>query len=385
MSDANTLKFQIIEETTAGTTPGSGTVYTLNHTGADVVPAYSQIESATIRSNRNPPGAKLVGPGASGRVPFELQYDDTLGWWKLLAASIQTDADTAAQAEVSSVTATASGGTLAATGVGTNVEVGDVVMVRTSADALVGYYRVTVSSANSITVEGGLADGSSLKVRRGQRIKNGSTQKSWTMLQAMQTANAYNRHQRFQGAVVDGCSLEFSDKAITTGAFPVVGRGAENIATADPFASGYTVQAAPTTEVMDSTNNVPVVRVAATDFTAQSVSLNWVNGSAPRSTIGQFAASGIRSGTFRGSGQITAYFDNFAEYNKALAGTLSALLLVSEDSAGNALAFSVPSIRYGNPTTSGKAQDQDIMANLPFTFEENATESVGIRILAFDT
>ena len=57
--------------------------------------------------------------------------------------------------------------------------------------------------------------------------------------------------------------------------------------------------------------------------------------------------------------------------------------IVSQDSAGNAICFSMPSIKYGNPTRTGKQQDSDIVANLPFSFETSPVEAIGVRVLAW--
>jgi hypothetical protein len=200
--------------------------------------------------------------------------------------------------------------------------------------------------------------------------------------------STFNRFELMLSSIVDGFKLTIAKGQITTCEFQIVGRGSSGLTTSDPSSGtpGYT--AAPLTEVHDSMNNVPTVQVASTDsgggaYLSQSIELSWTNGSAARSNVGSRVATSIRSGTFRGTGQHNSYYDDIAEYNKALLGTSSTLFVVSQDSLGNAIAFSVPSIKYGNPTRTGKSQDSDIIANLPFSFETSAAESIGIRIVAF--
>lgn len=385
MADANSTRFSIVTESTFGVTP-TPTMKILTTTGPELSPANQTVESASIRGNRNPPGAKLVGPSSGGRVPFELRYDQTGAQFDMLVASMQAGTPDAADGQVASVAA--SGQVLSAAGIGTGIEIGDVVRILdNSDDALVGFYRVVAvaGDVSNITVEGGLANGT-YKVDRGTRIKNGATFKSFTMAEANYKpgGSSFALFEVFTGQVVDGFEMAVQDKTITTCAFQVVGRGSGGITEdTDPLA-GATYAAAPTTEVLDATNNVPVVRVGATDTLVQSVNLSWQNGSAARSNVGQSLASSIRSGTFRVSGSFTAYYSDSTEYNKALAGTLSSLLVVQRDSAGNALAFSIPSIRYGNPTRTGKSQDSDIIVNLPWTAETDAVEDIGVRVILFN-
>ena len=67
-----------------------------------------------------------------------------------------------------------------------------------------------------------------------------------------------------------------------------------------------------------------------------------------------------------------------AEFNKALLGTASGMYVVLQNSSNQALTISIPRVRYGNPTLNG--QDRDVIASLPFQFEEDSTENIGIRM-----
>lgn len=385
MSSANNTRFSLVEEVTAGTTPTNPAWLDLRTLGSTLAPNNAVIESREIRSSRNPPGAKLGAPASGGSLPCELHFDSTGALWKLLKASIQTDAETAASTQVTSVDADTTPNHLLASGVGTGIEVGDVVQILSSGDVLLGYRRVTAVAANDVTYEGADINALNVKVKRGIRIKNGSTAKNFSMIEANYAPNTstYNRFEIFKGQGVDTAALQIALGQITTLEFGIVGVGSSGLSTSDPSSGTPTYTAAPTSEVHDSLNNVPSIQVAAAEYPVQSVSINWANGLRPRGVVGQRTPTGVGSGQFRGGGTITAYYDDIAEYNKALAGTKSDLLVVSRDSTGLAYVISIPSIRWGNPTRTNKVQDEQIITNLPFVFETDATENIGIKIHAY--
>ena len=195
-------------------------------------------------------------------------------------------------------------------------------------------------------------------------------------------SSSYDRFEWFGQETVDSCSFALSNKGIITGTFGTIGVGSaalvSSLGSLPTSQSSATFTAAPTTEVVDATNNVPMVNVAGAEFGVQTINFSWQNNSQGRSNVGDYNASSISVGDFRGRGQFTAYFDNIAEFNKALSGTASSMYVVMENTSKQALCISIPRVRYGNPTLNG--QDRDVIATLPFQFEEDSTEAIGIRI-----
>mgnify|MGYP001168640097 FL=1 len=57
------------------------------------------------------------------------------------------------------------------------------------------------------------------------------------------------------------------------------------------------------------------------------------------------------------------------------------MYVVMKNSSGGIITISIPRVRYGNPTLNG--QDRDVIASMPFQFEEDSTEAIGIRISFF--
>lgn len=385
MASISSSRFSIFPQSTPGTTPANSTWYNLNvaKPGVSGGPANQTVESQLIRNNRNPAGIKLVGPQSALSIPFETQVPTAASdaFWELLKASIYAPAAGAAQSTAgwTWTTTTLSGASV------TGFEVGDVIRITDSA-AATWYARITSITTDlivDISKPAGVAVGT-VTAKRGVTIKNGDTQKTFAMLRSFYApgSSSYDRFEWFGEETIDSCSFALSNKGIITGTFGTIGVGSEALVTSlgslPTSQSSGTFTAAPTTEVVDATNNVPMVNVAGAEFGVQTINFSWQNNSQARSNVGEYTASSISVGDFRGSGQFTAYFDNIAEFNKALSGTASKMYVVMENTSKQALCISIPRVRYGNPTLNG--QDRDVIATLPFQFEEDSTEAIGIRI-----
>ena len=386
--------------TPSSTLPGTLPFKTHNvaKPGVSGGPNNTTVESQTIRASRNPPGTKLVGPGSQLTIPFEAQVpviSGNPGWWDLLKASIYADAITAAYVLTANTTWTTTSIAIAAgdqAGVFSNVEIGDVLQVYSNAAPTVVYYcRVTSrTDAGSTTTALGVDRTSplaatDLRFKRGTRIKNGSTQDHFIMLRSYYApgTSTYNRYDLYTDETIDSCNMTLTNKGIITGQFTTVGIGCDGVYNSATYTtrtvgSTVTYPAAPTGQVLDATNDVPWITVAGASYGVQSINFGWNNNSQARSTVGQYVATGISAGDFRGNGQFTAYFDDIAEFNKALAGTASSMYVVMENDNRQAIVVSFPRIRYGNPTLVG--QDRDVIATLPFSFEQDDTEGLGVRI-----
>jgi hypothetical protein len=386
--------------TPSTTLPGTLALKTHNvaKPGVSGGPNNTTVESQLIRASRNPPGVKLVGPGSQLTIPFEVQVPviaGNPGWWDLLKASVYADAITASYttgANASWTTTSIAINAADQANVFSNVEIGDVLQVYSNAAPTVIYYcRVTGRTDAGSTTTALAVDRTSplaatdLRFKRGTRIKNGSTQDHFVMLRSYYApgTSTYNRYDLYTDETIDSCNLTLTNKGIITGQFTTVGIGCDGVYNSTTFAtrttgSTVTYPAAPTGQVLDATNDVPWITVAGASYGVQSINFGWNNNSQARSTVGQYVATGISAGDFRGNGQFTAYFDDIAEFNKALAGTASSMYVVMENDSRQAIVVSFPRIRYGNPTLVG--QDRDVIATLPFSFEQDDTEGLGVRI-----
>lgn len=391
MADLNSQRFTVVKQTTPGTTPTDPDWLTLKlaRPGVSGGPQNRTVESQVITPNRNPPGQRLIAPGSGITIPFEAHYDTAGAFWSLLLSSMQAGTPAVAASQVTGVSG--SSGNLAATGIHTGVEVGDIIRVGGGPNGT-KFRRVTSTSTDSIGVDTSEFDGeSNLVVDRGIRAKNGTVQDYYSMmLSLIRPNNTTGLHDLFMllgQETIESMSLALTAQSIITGQFQTIGVGADPLSLTDlsPGTPTYdSAGAVNTNAVMDGTNNVPEVRVDGVDFGVQSINVSWRNGNAPRSEVGMFNATSIASGQFRGEGSITAFADDVTQFNKALAGTNSQLqFTVWDQTDGNAFCFSFPHIRYGNPTVTG--QDRDVIMTLPFQFEQDPEELIGMRVLAYPT
>ena len=377
MSNASLTRFSVVKQTTPGTTPTNPAWLNLNSTGPGGGPELEEIESQTIRAGRRAAGKKAVGKKSSLQIPFETQFDSTGAFWQLLVASIQSGTPTAATTQVTGVTCAAGvpgivG--LSASGIETGITAGDFVRVRTSADVTVGYFRVYSSITGTIAV----FDPASLltvgvttyKVKRGLKATNGETESWFSMLESnrkIDSTSGYDLFQLYEREAVDSINMTVTSRGFITGQLTTRGVGSSGFTETDPSTGTPTYTAAPSTEFLDGTNNVPMVVIGFAVVGVQSVSFGWRNNMETRTIVGDFDPAGVKSGDFRVEGSIALYYDDITELNKALLGTPSILHVIFEDAAGNALIFSFPKIRYGPITKSGQQQGGSIIWTLPFS------------------
>lgn len=385
MTDASKRKLAIVAETVPGTTPATPAWMAVGHSTANLKPAIQRIESRLIRPTRDVLDSIDVSRSAGGTIDAELQHAiSTQGLWRLWLSALQSDADSAQDEETGVNLDT--GNTLLKAGIGTGVEVGDIVRIRDGAtNALISYNRVSVVSAPALTVEGpALALNANVKVMRGRRIKNGITSypSSIEISEDTDGNGVYDKFEYLTNMNVDTARLRVADGEVTALTFGFVGANSDG-GTSTRFAGSTDVEA-PSTEVMNSKGHVKAIRVAAADFTAKSLEFNIANGMAPRTVIGQLPAISIRSGTFRATGSLTAYFATFTEYSKAVAGTASSVMVAWEDSAGNGFAVALPRIKYTDQERPSTGQDTDIFVNLQFaTLNAGGDDDASMRIYSF--
>ena len=252
-------------------------------------------------------------------------------------------------------------------GLTANISVGDVVRVKTGAGVLYGYYPVLATqpaaASPTLHVEGYIPGNTGLKVLRGGRMKNGTTQKSYSIEVAYPTTGLY---EVFKGCVLDGLDLSIAVEQMISGTYMVMGQRGSGASTSPLSATAAHYKAASTSLVMQAVDNIPNVRVAGIDYAARSISMRIANGGAAQKVVGSIGAQAIRSGTFTVTGQITAYFSSITEYNKMIANQQSSLLVVTQDSAGNAYSWWMPKVKYGAVSVPVQGQDTDVICTLDY-------------------
>jgi len=328
----------------------------------------SEVSRADYQAGESIP----IGGEAGGTLPIEMCYVAADSAFEdLVRATIKSGAPTAAATQVTGATATSQ--VLAATGIETGIEVGDVVRVRTSADALVGYYTVTVVGTDQITVEGGLGDGSSLKVQRGRRMKNGTTVEYLAAEQAHLDASIF---ERFEGLLPTLLSWNFADgSAAVPGEFQF--RGTEMVVAGTTYETGVPVSDT-IYPVFSPKTTATTVRLATTDLEVLDLSARIAHDSSVATIATQRKGIDNVPGTIVCDGSLRTYLTATARTTLFLNNTVVALLVVFTDTSGRGLGFRFPAVKLtsAEPTQQNTSETQTIA----WAAETHATENNTIRV-----
>jgi len=376
-AEASRTRTSLIQEVTPGTQP-AGAMLVVPKTNCTLRDAVGYRASDIIRSDANVQGVHKVSDGVTGGLATELQYAPSAEALGLLIAGAFRSTFTAAATQSTGVTCTTNVLSAGTPDLDTICEVGDIVRVRTSGDVLLGYYRVTIVSAgaHTITVEGTLANGSNYKVLRGARIKNGTTDKHFSIEHARLDAALFHI---FRGMGVGSMGIRVADEQLTTVAFGLEGMNSER-GTSTFGASGHTD---PTSYATIAATSVPVLRIGGTEYEVMSASFDFANNLRARRKVGTSGPTSIGRGTFTVTGSVDMYLDAWTELTKYEAGTASAILLAMHDEAGNGCSLSLPTVKWTDGSESTDRKDTDDMARLRFQAEMHATELVTARLQFF--
>lgn len=366
MSNASQTSIKVSEETVSYGTKSAGTYYIMGITNSSLRPATTYEQDATIRSSRDIPDLVRLGIGADGELGFALRYDATGALYQLMKATMQSGADAAMSPDITTATASVSNTVntnLNETGIHTNIDVGDVVRVTDAGtSALVGFFEVLSKTTDNIVVAGGagMSLSTNLTVARGIRLKNGTTQKSFTVEVGHPDIASGDEYEIYTGMVPDRMRVTIADGQMTQGSFSFVGKKLDSTE-ATTVAAGT---AAPTTQVMNCVDHVPSLRISSTDLEATEVSFEINNSSAARTVIGTLGSKSVRSGSFQVTGTIRAYLSSYTEFEKVVNDTESSLVVACRDSSGKAYAFCFPRIKYSQVETPVTGQDTDVFITL---------------------
>lgn len=375
MSDSNRTKTSLIAEVTAGTTPSTPTMLVVPKASFSLRPTPRYTESQIIRDDANVQGVYLVSSGVQGQLDSELVYSSSGDAIHSLIAAAMRTTETAAATQVTGVTSTSNVLSGGSGNVETGCEVGDIVRVRDSGDALLGYFRVgTINTgAHTMTLTGGtLADGSGRKIDRGARMKNGTTDTHFSLEHARLDETLY---EIFRGIGVGRMEVGIADEQISRLSFGLEGMSAARATSA--YASGYT---SPTNRDSMTARTVQTFQLGGTTYEMTDMTLTVDHGIAARRQVGTSTPTSLRRGSTRITGTVNCYLDAWTELSKMDAGTASELWVVQQDGAGNCWSFAIPQLKWTDGSADTRGRDQDDFKRLTFQAELDTTELISMRV-----
>lgn len=364
MSDSDRVSMRGLKEVTLGVTPASP-LNGFRFTGEGLSQDMSTEKSAEIRPDRQTVDIIRTGKEVGGDINFESSYgshDEYLAaalysadWGSELTITAITisaaDADNSFNDSGAGFPAVVKGQWIKVSGFTTAANNGyfQVASAPTASKIIVTATLVTESAGDSVTL-------------RGTSIRNGTTRSSFSLEKEFSDKTQF---EYFKGCLVDAMNLNFASRSVLTGSFTFMGLSggldSATIGTGAPVATN-------TNPVLNASSNVVKLQEGGADLAAgiyvKSLDLSLKNNARARDAVGSLENVDYGNGDMNLTGKMVIYFHNNALYDKYLGDTPSSWSVVVEDSAGNAMAYSVPQLKF----TSGKilvaGKNNDVMAEM---------------------
>lgn len=381
MSDANRIRVSFCEEPIGG----SPTMLVLNTTGQSMRDRVGYQQSQTIRNDANVQDLIRLSKSAGGGLPCELSYpvvNESL-WVALRAIMRTTETAAATNADTAGIT---SGGTTVVRGAGSWIsdgfEVGDIVRITNASNAADNRFaKVTAVVALTLTLQ--LGDGdtwagtdSDVTVTRGARMKNGTTDRSYSVEVARLDVSKF---QLFTGQVFSSMSLNVADQAITTANFGLEGSSSTRGGSA---VSGATYSNPTAGAVLDAIG-VPHFYLGGESYAAKSIGFDIDLNVGARTQVGALGPQSMRRGTFNVTGRVEAYFQTFTEMDAYANNVASDFWLVLENPSNQALAISYPQMKWSDVGADTRGLNQDDYISGTFQAYLDPVELCTMRVLRF--
>lgn len=324
--------------------------------------------------------------------PMALMYPTpSQGEENTIRQLLKSGAPTAATTEITGVTTTGpvavgsiqtvelSGGS---GNLDTGVEVGDVLRVRDSSDVLLGFGEVvyvdTGAHVVNVLYHSSIPNGVNRKVRRGRRMKPGTTREYCAVEYGSTDASVY---ERFTDFVPSAWRFGFRNGQLGI-------RGSwEGAATAYAQASSaYSVT--PVTEtaspIFAPKTDSTIVRYAGTDLQIMDMSANIVHPLGATKLATQLAASDLVPGRISSNGSFTCFLDDNTKLAIVQAGSAAALMFAATDTLKQSLVIRWPSVKL---TGAPKQREQTFISQQIGwqSQRDTSADSVGIRVFTFPT
>ena len=239
------------------------------------------------------------------------------------------------------------------------------------------YVRVKAIAANALTLDNlpsawAIDTGASkeIKVWFGDYVRPGKTQSSFTYEKSNQGHDPVE-YEQYIGVVPGTMQLTFEVGRPVTGSFEFLGKDA----TIEENPLDATPENAPTTEVMNATNDLALLAIDGGDLVSgfnkpQRLSLTLNNNQRANEAMGTRGLVKIGVGEAEVSGDIRCYFDNQDIKKKFIANEESSVTMVAVKE-GQAMVFSLPNIRFENVDTAAPGKNQDQFQNIQFFAEKD--------------
>jgi hypothetical protein len=390
MSSSNQVRIALIEESTYGSTPGSGNFKTARFTSDSLSGSPETTESQQIRTDRASSGQVVTGLTVGGDMNFELAKEDALDllfksamysdWVEDTPVSVSLDIDasglTLTRASGDWNSDVVAGDVLTLSGF-TNTENNTQVMV----GAINSATELAIIAPDDIITESG---GTTFEVA--DKMEIGTTKTSIAMEKAFLdlTTKAIN----YNGIISSGFTIDASYGSIITGTFNFMGNGYEAVSAAGDFmTNGRTIDSAATSNSLNGSVDMPFIANSASGsfgesvFCIQSVNINLNNNLTPQTCIGTPAPNDYSEGTAQIGVSLSAYLadGNWNFMAKKLSQESFAIGFVLKNADGF-YAFYMPAIQltFDDPASAG--QNEDVIMSMSGVAKVGPSGEAPLRI-----
>jgi len=374
-------------ESSAGQVPSPLNVFTLNITTNDFNLNESNVQSETLRADRQRGELVLTQINAQGSFTSELRYAELEPFFEstlfntIGTSQSVTGTDIAAAVSASEykfVSTTTNFTSL-------NLRKGQHIKVQGFTNNS-GIFQVSETenvTANELKLRPATpvvpeAAGPSVTIRTSRLLENGVTPKTFTFVRAFEDIQEYFT---FRGMLANTMALNLSQGSIPTLQFSFVGIGASYSAT-DPV---NTKTPAATTPVFNPTTNFQkVVLGNSTVGLVRSMSLNFNNNVNPAYALGNTNAVDLVDGSVELTGSFELYFQDGSEFTKFIHSTATSIALQMKDNNGNVIIFYIPEFKYASFPINVPGRDDIVIAAADFTAYVDPILDKTFRIEFFD-
>lgn len=375
MSGSNFVRLAVIEESTYGEVPASGSFDTVRYTSETLSGTPQLTESGTIRTDRQSSGQIVVGLDVGGPINMELAKDSVTD--SLIKAAMKSSWQTSSAVTVdltydaSAKTFTRASGTWPTDIVGKVIStLGFVSSSGVNNDDFFVSARnsstvIVVIPKTSITYVNETGSGTSYEIADyigiGSTVVSFDFEKKFTDL----TTKGIN----YKGCVVNEMNISAAYGSVCTAVFNVLGN-AQVLADAsgELITNSRTVNDPATSAVFNGSIDMPMLGIEDSSFLAssiviESISLSLNNNNLPKNGIGVAAPRSYDAGTARINVEMTAHLDDnsWALLNKRTNQTAFQVGFMLENSGG-IYAFYLPAVQvsFEDPSSAGADQQNKL-------------------------
>ena len=392
MADGFRTRISLVAESTYGTTPATPTMRVLPITGHGITDRVTQTPSNVINTTRNIDDMVRTGRGATGTIPCELRHSPSGEALDLAMQAIMSGTATAV-ATVASCTTTAAAKTVTrASGsfVSDGIVVGDLIRLTGGTAADMGYLRVTVVAALTLTVDRATnfaGSAANVTVTRAARTTNALLAPSFTVEVAHLDLQ---RAHIFRGVVFNSATINLAVNQLATVTFQIEAKDsivASNTGTSDVFITGATYSAMTARPTLDPIGVQEIILgngTTDTDVPAQSVTLTLSNNITPREQLAALGPVSMSRGQYGAAMQASAYFDNQEDHATFLANNATNFWVVAADANNRGWSFAIPTCKitdHGIPVTG---PGSDVFRALSVAGYLDATQQITCRLQRWD-